>query len=322
MIPSISVIIPSYNGIELLSENLPYVLKSLENIDQFEIIVIDDASSDDSDVYLKDNFPKIQVIRNTKNLGFIRSVNKGLHKANFDLVLLLNNDIKPDKNYISSSIRYFEESNTFGVMGIIKDEISEEILEGIKYPKISISGLTYKDIRDKKIEHYSGKILTYYLCGGNAIIERKKMLELNGLSEIYEPFYQEDVDMSVRAWLSGWKSYVNINAICYHKHSATIKKYYKTEFIKNVSKRNRLILSYIYLQGIQWQVFNVITVIKSIYYGFLHIIKFQSVYPGYQEFFRQKKKLRNYRLAKYAIPDFNQLIQGIQKNIKETGRNL
>jgi len=322
MTPSISVIIPSYNGVELLSENLPFVLKSLERINQFEIIVIDDASTDNSLIYLKDNFPQIQIIKNSKNLGFIRSVNKGVLQASFDLVLLLNNDIKPDANYIYSSIRYFEKSNTFGVMGIIKDELSEEILEGIKYPKISITGLTYKDIIDKKIEDYSGWVLTYYLCGGNAIIDRKKMVELNGLSEIYEPFYQEDVDLSVRAWLSGWKLYANTKAVCYHKHSATIKKYFQPDFIKKVSKRNRLILSFIYLNGIEWRVFNLITVIKSIYYGFLHVLKFQSVYPAYQDFFREKRKLRNFRSTKDASPDLNLLIQNIQKNIKENIKNL
>jgi GT2 family glycosyltransferase len=317
MTSSISVIIPSYNGKELLSENLPYVLKSLDCVDRYEIIVVDDASNDNSVEYLRINFPAVRIIRNDKNQGFARSINRGIKEARFDLIFLLNNDIKPDKKYVYTSLRFFKRSNTFGVMGIIKDELTNKILEGIKYPVVSLSGLKYRDIRSKKIEQCSNEVYTFYLCGGNTIADRKKILELDGLLEIYEPFYQEDVDLSVRAWLSGWKLYFNSGAICYHKHSATIKKYYRSDYIRNISKRNRLIISYIYLQGYIWKIFNFVTVIKSLYYGFLFSIKSQSVNSGYQEFLKLKYNLQKYRSTYYKISDLNHLIKDIQRNIKK-----
>ena len=317
MNPGISVIIPSYNGIELLSEYMPDVTRSLEHIKPSEIIVVDDHSDDNTLEYLELHFPEVRVIRNPENLGFTRSINIGVSEAVHDLVLLLNNDIRPGKEYISSSLRYFDHRDTFGVMGIIKNEMSHTVMEGIKYPTIHVGGLKYKDIRNPEIERIKNSIYTFYLCGGNAIIDRKKLLALGGLLEIYHPFYQEDVDLSVRAWLSGWKLYFNNRAVCYHKHSATIKKYYKPEYIKQVSKRNRLILSYIYLKGFQWILFNLQTVIKSSFYRILHILGSSSVYPGYREFFRKKKELRNLRAGSVTGGDLKWLVSDIQKNIRE-----
>ena len=319
MTPSISVIIPSYNGGELLSENLPCVLESLDGMDRSEIIVVDDHSEDHTTAYLRKNFPQVRIIRNTENLGFARSVNRGVYEARYDLVFLLNNDIKPEKKYITSSLRYFEKSDTFGVMGMIKDVRSHEILEGIKYPVVNMSGLKYQDIRDQRIERCNDTMYTFYLCGGNAIIDRRKLLELNGLSEIYEPFYQEDVDLSVRAWLSGWKLYFNSQAVCYHKHSATVKKYFEPAYIRNIAKRNRLTISYIYLTGYQLKVFNLVTVIKSVYYRLLYVLNFRSVYPGYKDFLKRKKGLNNMRPTSNKLKDLLRLIEDIRDNIK---RNL
>ena len=315
MSPSISVIIPSYNGLDLLLENLPYTIKSLETLDKSEIIIIDDGSTDDTFTLLNETYPEIRILRNSENLGFIPSVNKGLKNSTSDLVFLLNNDIKPDKDYITSSLKYFDQEDTFGVMGIIKDEVSKYVLEGIKYPEISLSGLKYKDIRDKEIEGLSGNILTFYLCGGNAIIDRRKIIELKGLSEIYEPFYLEDVDLSIRAWLAGWKSYFNPEAVCYHKHSATIRKYYQPDYIENIAKRNRLFINYIYLKGRQLQIFVFSTRIKIVFYWLKHKLKLKSVYHGFRDFFRYRSELREFRplIDKKFLLD--KVIKVIRKNI-------
>jgi len=322
MTPSISVIIPSYNGSELLSENLPYVLESLDGMDRSEIIVVDDHSVDHTTAYLRNNFPQVRIIRNTENLGFTRSVNRGVNEARYDLVFLLNNDIKPEKKYITSSLRYFEKADTFGVMGMIKDVRTHKILEGVKYPVVNMSGLKYQDIRDPRIEGCTDTMYTFYLCGGNAIIDRIKLMELNGLSEIYEPFYQEDVDLSVRAWLSGWKLYFNSKAVCYHKHSATINKYFEPVFIKNIAKRNRLTISYIYLTGYHLTVFNLVSSIKSFYYRLLYVLNFRSVYPGFRDFFKRQKGLNNLRPANDKLRDLPRLIADIQDNIKGNLKNL
>ena len=320
MANSISVIIPNFNGKELLAENLPFVIKSLEGISLSEIIIVDDASTDNSIEFLKKNYPEIRIIENSNNIGFGPSINTGLKKAKHDLVFLLNNDIKPDIDYISSSFKYFEDPVTFGVMGVIKDELTEEILEGIKQPKISASGLKYKDIRLPDIETCADNVFTLYVCGGSAIVDRVKMLDLKGFLDIYHPFYLEDVDLSIRAWLSGWKLYFNSNAQCYHKHSATIKKYYSADFINIISKRNRLKLSYLYLTGYHKVIFFVLAYLKSLYYRFLFIFNKSSVYPGYKEFFEKAKELKNYQPPMNKIETLSHVVEKVQESIRVSMR--
>lgn len=317
MSKSVSVIIPSFNGKELLEENLPFVIQSLVGVPRSEIIIVDDASSDGSIDFLKSNYPEIRVIKNIKNIGFGPSINAGLKEANHDLVLLLNNDIKLDKKYISTSLKYFADPETFGVMGIIKDELSEVILEGIKWPRISVSGLKYKDLSMLEIENWDEPVFTFYLCGGNAIVDRVKMLELQGFLDIYHPFYLEDVDLSLRAWLSGWKLYFNPEAHCYHKHSATISKYNPENYIVIISKRNRLVLSYLYLNGFNKFLFITTTYIKSLYYRLLYTFKLSNLYPGYREFSSMKAKLSAYQIPINKKEKLKKIIAEIQRNIRE-----
>ena len=317
MTKSVSVIIPNFNGKELLEENLPFVIKSLEEVSRSEIIVVDDASTDNSIDFLKNSYQDIEIIENGENIGFGPSINAGLKKATCDLVLLLNNDIRMDNQYISASLEYFVDPDTFGVMGIIKDELSEEILEGIKWPRISLDGLKYKDLRMPEIEKWKDKIFTFYVCGGNAIVDREKMLRIQGFLDIYHPFYLEDVDLSIRAWISGWKLYFNPGAKCYHKHSATINKYYSADFIKRISKRNRLILSYLYLTGYNKVLFWISTTIKSWYYRLLFIFKLSQIYPGYREFFRLRGNLKAYQSPLNRMGKLRKVMAEVRRNIEK-----
>ena len=105
---SVSVIIPTYNGKILLQQNISTVYEALKPLFNYEIIVVDDASSDDTLDYLHKFHPDILTISNSKNLGFSQSTNKGIFAAKCDLVLLLNNDIGLAPNYMMSSLHYFD----------------------------------------------------------------------------------------------------------------------------------------------------------------------------------------------------------------------
>ncbi len=288
---SVSVIIPSFNGKDLIKENLSSVYAALENINSHEIIIVDDASTDDTLEYLEENHPDICVISNTSNLGFSRSVNAGIEAAKYDLLLLLNNDIRLTSDYIMSSLHYFDREDTFGVMGFIRDSEKQDILESIKMPKLSITGLKYTDLHPDNL-NISSDLFTMYLCGGNALIDRQKIKNIGGFSLQYEPFYLEDVDISLRAWLSGWKLFFNPKVVCYHEHSATIKKFYTSDFINTISKRNRLRLNYIFLTGIEKRIFLAIARIKLTLYEISHSFKIKSSYHGYRQFFNTRAELQ------------------------------
>lgn len=246
---SISVVIPNYNGRQLLEKNLPSVYTALKNVTAYEVIIVDDASTDDSVNYIKNNHPDIILLANEINKGFAATINKGIAIAKHDLVLALNSDVQLTSTYFESQYTYFSKSDTFGVMGRIIGFGNGELQDAAKFPKVNFKGI--KTSYNYNPLNTSGVWLpSFFLSGANALMDRKKLLALNSFDELYSPFYYEDADLGLRAWRVGWKCYYEPQAVCMHELSSTISKTKPTKK-KIIIERNRILFNYIHLQGIQ-----------------------------------------------------------------------
>ena len=244
---SVSVVIPNYNGKSLLEKNIPSVLKALAKVGlDYEIIVPDDSSSDDSVAFLREQFPQILVIEGNVNLGFSGNINRGLRQASKDLVLLLNSDIFLDENYFEHQLNYFENPQTFGVMGAIYDSSTKKNVQLDLYPNQNFWGF----VKAIGIPGYTFEKPTalYFLSGSNALVDRQKLIELNFFNEIFSPFYGEDADLGLRAWRTGWDSYYDPRSICYHQGAATISKFNKLQKIRLISRRNKMLFHEAHLE--------------------------------------------------------------------------
>lgn len=204
---------------------------------QYETIVVDDASTDGTDVFLTENYPEVIYLKNTENMGFSKTSNRGLHQAKHELVLFLNNDMVLNDDFFEKTIPYFDQEDTFGVFSEIRDSLGEKKLEGQKAPKCKKHRIHYEDNRETKGP------FTFYLCGGNALVSREKMLKLQGFNEIFSPFYFEDFDVSLRAWRKGWKCYYTEDTFCKHCHSQTINSNFSKEYVQSIFLRNRFIFN-------------------------------------------------------------------------------
>lgn len=245
---SVSVVIPNYNGKQLLEQNLPSVYEALKHdVPDYEIIVIDDCSSDDSISFLKEWYPEIKLIVNAKNQGFSPTINKGILSAEKDLIFILNNDVKLTAAYFSPQFRYFDREDTFGVMGKIIGT-GGETQDTAKFPEckgMKIKGSTNYELAEASTgEEW---LPSFMLSGANALIDRRKIQLLGGFNEIYAPFYWEDVDLSIRAWRLGWKCYYEAQSVCIHPTSTTIGKFFKKKQVSIISDRNKFILHCIHL---------------------------------------------------------------------------
>ncbi|WP_419699824.1 glycosyltransferase family 2 protein [Mucilaginibacter sp. NFX135] len=261
-VTGISVVIPNYNGKNLLEKNLPLVFSALKASGvAYEVIVADDASADGSVDFISQQYPEIILIKSEKNGGFATNINKGISAAKLDLVLMLNSDIKLSEEYFITQLRYFAIADTFGVMAQIRDEESDEVVEACKYPRQSFFKINHlKNVAFDK----GGNIYTYYLSGANALVNREKLLELGGFNELFSPFYHEDLDLSLRAWENGWKCYYEHDAVCWHAISTTIKAHSSKKRIKTISTRNRLLLHYFHLRGIRLYLWAFITFLSLV----------------------------------------------------------
>ena len=262
---SISVVIPNFNGKSLLKRYLPPLVESLSNsklVSDWEIIIADDASTDDSIKFLYQNFPSIIVLQNEINAGFSITCNKGIFAATKELVFVLNSDMYVPLDLFDALCPvFFNNKDAFGVFPTVKDITGDNILEAQKYPQNKSGSIHYVDnfIQDK---------LSYslYLCGGNALIDREKLFELKGYNTIYSPFYFEDFDLSLRAWRKGWKSYYCPETYCLHCHSATVNENFSKTFIEETFTRNKLIFNYLYTEGLQHKLFILSMCFKSFKY--------------------------------------------------------
>lgn len=248
---SISVVIPNYNGKHLLERNLPSLFEALNNAKtDFEVIITDDCSTDSSVAFIKENYPLIRLIINDKNQGFSVSCNKGIALANKDLILLLNTDIELNKDFFESQFKYFELTDTFGVMSKIigaKHGETQDTARFLKYSGFKIRANNFYHLEDE--DFFTP---TAYLSGANALIDAKKLKDIGGFDEIFSPFYCEDFELGLRAWRLGWKCYYDPKSYCIHDHSSTTKKYRTRNWVKAIFFRNRFFVHAIHLSKSQF----------------------------------------------------------------------
>lgn len=219
-----SVVIPNYNGAKLLEKNLPHVLK----IGADEVIVVDDGSTDGSIEVIK-GIRGIKVIRHEKNLGFVRSTNDGFLATNGDVVILLNSDVTPKGGLLKAVLPHFKDPSVFAVSF---NEGKWSFARGI-----FARGL---------IEHRPGgkekqTQISFWASGGSAAFDRRKWEKLGGMDTIYSPFYWEDIDISYRAQMRGWKILWEPKARVVHQQGGTILELFGERKRRFISERNQLL---------------------------------------------------------------------------------
>lgn len=229
----ISVVIPNYNGEDLLKKNLPYVFSSVKGYTS-EIIVVDDCSNDGSIEFLKKQ--KVRILRNNKNQGFSSTVNKGVGLAKGEIVILLNTDVRPQKDFLKPLLSHFSDPNVFAV-GCLDKSVEKE--------GIVLRGRGIGKWQKGFLVHSRGEINkdnTLWASGGSSAFRKSIWKKLRGLNELYNPFYWEDIDLSYRALKSGYKVIFEKQSIVFHEHErGAIKKKYSESQVKRIAYRNQII---------------------------------------------------------------------------------
>lgn len=232
----ITIAIPNYNGRDLLEKNLPNIIQSGAD----EVLVIDDGSTDESlellsKLKIQNVFQtaygrtKFKILENKKNLGFIPSVNKLFKEATGEIVVLLNNDVFVEANFLNPLLGHFEGKNVFAVN-------CHEKGEG---PSISFwknGFFEYKRGEEKNIVQKSA-----WASGGSAAFLKEIWQELGGFDDLFAPFYFEDTDISFRALKLGYKILWEPKSEVWHQHETTISKTVSKRYKNWVVERNLLL---------------------------------------------------------------------------------
>jgi GT2 family glycosyltransferase len=217
--PFLSIIVPTLNGMAWL----PTLMNALarQTFADFEVIVVDDGSYDQTVRWLEENYPAARVIVNRHNLGFVASCNTGADVARGRIIVFLNNDTEPEADWaeqlalavcshphegiFASKLLLFDQRNTLHSAG---DSMG---LDGIPRNR----GVWQEDTGQ-----YDQQATTFGGCGGAVAYRRELWSALGGFDETFW-MYVEDADFAFRAQLLGWNAVFVPGARVYHHLSAT-----------------------------------------------------------------------------------------------------
>ncbi len=235
-----SVVIPNWNGRDLLAKYLPHVIAAMSGNPANEIIVVENGSTDGSAELLRERFPSVRVLQLPKNLGFGGGSNAGFRAAKNDIVVLLNSDMRPRPDFLKALLDGFTDEKVFAVACQIFFTDPEKIREE--------TGLTqgWWESGTLRVRHRDDPaIVDLYPCfyggGGSCAFDRRKFLELGGFDELLAPFYLEDTDLGYLAWKRGWKVLYQPRSVVYHEHRGTIGKHYNKRTIDVIVQKNILL---------------------------------------------------------------------------------
>ena len=260
----VDIIILNYNGKELLKEYLPgIVTASKESRYDCRVIVLDNKSTDESVNFLEQNFKEVSVYHAKKNRVFC-SFNDAAKDSAADILILLNNDIKVEQDFIDPLIEVFKKHKNAFLVGskcLLFDKVT---YEGTKSKWWIEKGMF------KSSSHYNGckkymDTAGYTMQAGFGAFDRNKFLELEGFDDLYLPGIIEDADICYRAWKRGYKGYYQPKSLIYHMGQASFKKVFGSKKIMELAHRNTFLFMWkniddplILLKHIAWLPFRLI----------------------------------------------------------------
>ncbi|KKU15400.1 MAG: Glycosyl transferase, family 2 [Microgenomates group bacterium GW2011_GWC2_45_8] len=215
-IPSVSVIIPSWNSEVQMKQNLPSVFKAAAAV-QAEIVIVDDASAyDNSAKYLLSLGSKIRLYQNFENSGFSYTVNRGVKLAKGDLIILLNTDVRPSPDCFVKALKYFTDPSVYAL--------------GFNSGEAWMGG------------EWQGGLFHHFKVAHTIKNKNKANPSLWASDPLFKPFYWEDTDMGYRAWKRGWRVLWAPECKVVHDHpKSVIAGNFSQKFVLQTAQRNQFL---------------------------------------------------------------------------------
>jgi len=305
----ISIVIPNYNGAQLLEQNLPSIIAALAHWGgDYELIVVDDHSTDTSCQILAERFPQVRVLVNASNLGFSKSCNIGFAIAQYSIGICINNDVNVEVDCIAPLLKHFVENDVFAVTPNILAE-REGRNQGIVY---GLYGKGFLKGSFAPLEERGDARENLYAIGACVAYDMAKFRALGGYSEIFTPYLFEDVDISYRAWKRGWKSLYEPGATVYHYSSATIGKM-KKRAKRTIYFRNRFLFHWVNLSDPAFVVKNILITLFRLSVSFLWLN-----FTYYSAFWGALRRWKDVAAFRSAERDFRKL--GDAEILRRTAR--
>ncbi len=244
--PLVAIVILNYNGRHYLEKFLPSVISS--TYENKKIIVGDNASTDDSVIWLKTNYPFIEIIQNQKNYGFAKGYNEILKRVNSDYFVLLNSDVEVTAGWIEPVIEVMEKDERIGAC-------QPKILSYADKTKFEYAGaaggwidfLGYPFNRGRVFDfcetdtgQYNNTEPVFWASGAALFVKAQLYFSLKGLDEYFFA-HQEEIDFCWRMQLAGYVIMVCPKSLVYHVGGGTLPVGKRKVYL---NFRNNLVMLY------------------------------------------------------------------------------
>ena len=236
----ITIVIPNYNGKKFLKDCLDSLRE--QTFKEFKIIMVDNASEDGAYEFVKANYPEVEIVRLKKNYGFSVAVNVGIKKSTSEYVLLLNNDVRCDRDFVSELYKCINKSpKIFAAASKMIQMYHPELLDsaGDDY---TLFGWAVNRGVGRSVDTANSSTDVFSACAGAAIYRREIFDEI-GLFDVMHFAYLEDIDVCYRARIYGYRVVYAPEAKVYHVGSGTSGSKYNSFKVK-LASRNNLYLNY------------------------------------------------------------------------------
>jgi GT2 family glycosyltransferase len=222
--PSASVIVVNWNKKEYLNDCLASL--QAQTFSNFEVILVDNGSTDGSVEYVRQKFPGwVRILRNGRNEGFSGGNNRGIRAAAGKYIVLLNNDAQADARWLEELVKAAEENPRAGMLA------SKIYLQGRTKIIDNVGHLMYRDGLNRgrgRLEADHGqydKIEEVFFPSGCAALYRRKMLDEVGLFDEEFFAYGDDTDLGIKGRLAGWNCLYVPKAVVHHHYSQSSGAY-------------------------------------------------------------------------------------------------
>lgn len=275
--PFISIVVLNYNGLQFCKDCFDSIREL--TYPYYEVIMIDNLSTDDSVTYVRTHFPEVRIIELDQNNGFAKGNNIGVHAARGKYLFFLNQDTVLEKDCLHELVQAIESDPNIGICGAKMMFWNEK--QVINSTGLIINKICFcwdRGSFECDLGQYDEDTEVVSVSGGAMLIRKDLFDKLGGFDAEYFMYY-EDLDLGLRTWLTGYRVIFVPKAVIYHKMQYSYQKYYHFEYLDH---RNRLrtMLKNVSLKNLVWMlplsVFNdVICIFSWLYLGKFMFIKYR-----------------------------------------------
>jgi GT2 family glycosyltransferase len=246
--PDVRIVILNYNGEAMLPQCLPSIAEAVRHAKTpTRVTILDNLSVDQSEAYVRNNFPDVEFVKAPQNL-VLCSYNAYLEKIQEPIAILLNNDIRVDKDFIDPLVRKFEEDPQTFLAAPRIHSFDGSSIEGVDSRCEIRYGMLWCSARYPGYEARA-MVPARTAVSGFGAFSREKFLELGGYDLRYLPGTLEDLDLCYRAAQKGYTLYYEPRSIVFHMGQASFKKAFSDLHRETLAYRNTFLFLWKNLHG-------------------------------------------------------------------------